>query len=320
MQGDNQASTISVIMPACNVELYLPDCLDSVLAQTFSDFEIICVDDVSTDSTLEIMRRYAGLDRRVRVVARVRNGRIGSARNSGAARVRGEFVYFIDSDDYIHPQAFELLLGAMRAHDVDLVCGVDRTTQLRYEESKRDFSVFDTPSVEVRSDLFEAYFAERKIRSVAWNKLIRAELLQGLYSPRLRLAQDEIFTLNLLKRCRTVALVAEQTYYWFQRSESATNRPINSADIDAYFLSIRLIYDLFKTDSALVRHIRRRRMLEVIRNMTREVSVHGLIEQLALRRLIARSVRSLLHDGVLCLSDLDMKSNYKIVRTLLCLK
>ena len=102
------APKISVIIPVYNVEEYLPVCLDSVLAQTFSDFEAVCVNDGSPDNSAAILEKYAKKDARIKVVSRP-NGGLSAARNTGLENACGEYIYFLDSDDYIHPQLLEIL-------------------------------------------------------------------------------------------------------------------------------------------------------------------------------------------------------------------
>ena len=97
-----QTPLISVIIPVYNVEAYLPRCLDSVIQNTYRNLEIICVDDGSTDGSPEILRDYAQRDARITVITK-ENGGVSSARNAGLDRATGEFVAFIDSDDFVHP-------------------------------------------------------------------------------------------------------------------------------------------------------------------------------------------------------------------------
>ena len=99
---------ISVVIPVYNVEKYLEQCLDSVIAQSFEDIEVICVNDGSTDSSLEILKRYANNDSRIKIISQKNKG-AGAARNVGIENAAGEYVYFMDSDDYLNADAFERL-------------------------------------------------------------------------------------------------------------------------------------------------------------------------------------------------------------------
>ena len=112
---------ISVIVPVYNVEKYLPMCLNSILAQTFKDFEVVCVDDGSTDNGLAILQEYAQKDKRIKVIHQENQGLVG-ARNSGVRVARGEYLYFVDSDDRIHPQLLEICLDLSQKEKADWVC------------------------------------------------------------------------------------------------------------------------------------------------------------------------------------------------------
>ena len=105
-------SLISVIIPIYNMEQYLERCLDSVLNNTYRNLEIICVDDGSTDSSLEILRRWEEKDPRIVVITK-ENGGVSSARNAGLDRMAGDYVSFVVSDEFVHPQYFEALLFAV---------------------------------------------------------------------------------------------------------------------------------------------------------------------------------------------------------------
>ena len=111
---------ISVVIPVYNVEEYLAQCLDSIISQTYSNLEIICVNDGSTDRSQEILERYARQDDRIRVVVRS-NGGLGAARNTGLAHAGGEYVCFVDSDDWLEEDTFEILLSKLTGNDVDFV-------------------------------------------------------------------------------------------------------------------------------------------------------------------------------------------------------
>ncbi len=118
------SAKVSVIIPVYNTEALLPRCLESVVAQTLSDIEIICVDDGSTDGSLRLLNEWAARDSRIRVIHQS-NGRQGKARNAGMAIAKGEYIGFIDSDDYIPVEYFERLYQAVKEVDADMaICGI----------------------------------------------------------------------------------------------------------------------------------------------------------------------------------------------------
>ena len=114
-----RAPKISVVIPVYNVEKYLHTCLDSVLNQTFSDWEAICVNDGSTDLCPQILEKYARRDKRIRIISQKNRG-LSMARNAGIARARGDYILFLDSDDFIHPQTMEIAISQIMANNADL--------------------------------------------------------------------------------------------------------------------------------------------------------------------------------------------------------
>ena len=112
---------ISVIIPVYNVESFLPQCLDSVVNQSYRDIEIICVEDCSTDSSMQILRDYAQNDNRIKIIQNTKNLGLGLARNVGLEYATGEYIHFLDSDDWIEAGSYELLadkLGRIQPPDM----------------------------------------------------------------------------------------------------------------------------------------------------------------------------------------------------------
>jgi len=115
-----QIVMISVVVPVYNVAKYLRRCIDSVLGQTCDDWEMVCVNDGSTDGSLDILREYAARDRRIRIIDK-KNAGVSAARNDGVAVARGEYVLFLDSDDFIHPQTLEITRHIAQKTNADIV-------------------------------------------------------------------------------------------------------------------------------------------------------------------------------------------------------
>ncbi|MBR4607518.1 MAG: glycosyltransferase family 2 protein, partial [Lachnospiraceae bacterium] len=116
----NKDNLISVIIPVYNSENYLARCLYSILNNTYQEIEIICVNDGSTDESVQILAEYVKKDNRISIINK-ENGGLSSARNAGMKKCKGKYVTFIDSDDWVHPQYFEFLLFAMQKYDSDAV-------------------------------------------------------------------------------------------------------------------------------------------------------------------------------------------------------
>lgn len=211
---------ISVIIPIYNMEAYLGRCLDSVLNNTYRNLEVICVDDGSKDRSLEILRDYAAQDKRVLVVTK-ENGGVSSARNAALDRMQGEYFSFVDPDDFIHPQYFELLMHAINHTEADIsFCDFqtveDKDLPLRTESilsQSNDFQVLK------RSELFIIH----QYRSYVWGRLLRVSMLKGIrFQEDLSYAEDAVFFAAYAEQnaSLTAVIVPQKLYYYYQREDS----------------------------------------------------------------------------------------------------
>lgn len=168
---------ISVIVPVYNAENYLHCCVDSILAQTYAEFEVILVDDGSPDHCGEICDMYAQRDCRVRVIHQLNQGQ-AAARNHALEYAKGKWVCFVDSDDMIHPQMLELLYEAVVRNNSDMsMCGSAEGETVPETFSKKYCGQYDTVYVD-ESALVEMYDSKRYPYWVVWAKLIRKEIVQ----------------------------------------------------------------------------------------------------------------------------------------------
>ena len=127
---------VSIIIPIYNVEQYLPKCLDSVINQTYKNLEIICVNDCSLDDSLEICQQYATKDSRIKIIDRKQNGGLSATRNSGLEVASGEYVYFIDSDDYIDLDYIEKMVSEAIKNDAKVVLNTNILYKINGRESQ----------------------------------------------------------------------------------------------------------------------------------------------------------------------------------------
>ena len=206
---------ISVIIPVYNTAEYLPRCLDSILNNTYRNLEVICINDGSKDSSLEVLSGYAAQDSRVKVIDQ-ENAGVSAARNRGLDEATGEYIAFVDSDDWVHRQYFEVLLTGAFAHGADLaVCGI---TQVSVPVQ----DALLTP-VEYR---FQCMTAEQLAADdiSACAKLYRRSLVGEIrFSRKIMLAEDTMFNLDVLYQEAEPVIVktdAPLYYYWMARQDS----------------------------------------------------------------------------------------------------
>ena len=218
---------ISIIVPVYRVEAYLKACVDSLLDQTFSDIEILLVDDGSPDHCGVICDEYAGKDARVRVIHQ-KNGGLSRARNAGIERAQGEYLCFVDSDDYVAPEYCESLYALLRDSDCDLsVCGVcrfeDGTTPVCDSEEGQ--------SVRVDRVDFLRMQLEKKSEFGVWNKLYRRELFDKIRFSEGRIHEDVIWSGDLARNLRgDVVCTPKVLYYYRQRAGSIVHARTCSPD------------------------------------------------------------------------------------------
>ena len=209
-------ATISVIVPVYKVEKYIHRCVDSILTQTFTDFELILVDDGSPDNCGRICDEYALKDNRVYVI-RKENGGLSDARNAGIDWVfehsNSEWLTFIDSDDWIHPEYLNFLLSAAISSNVDVrICRYEVKNELsEYGVINNSFAVYDT------EDLFVNH---RVNMVVAWGKLYRKIIFKNLRFPYGKLNEDEFTTYKALFRYKSVAFLDNVLYFYYQNPKS----------------------------------------------------------------------------------------------------
>ena len=160
---------ISIIIPVYNVEKYLHECLDSIINQTFKDLEIICVDDGSTDKSSEILEEYEQKDKRFTVISQPNKG-VSAARNRGMQQAKGKYIMFVDSDDYVHPRFYELLLQALKEEGADIAgCDVKKVCKTEKIEEKEQQPIQRTvySGREATANLYDAQMYLKSV--VAWN-------------------------------------------------------------------------------------------------------------------------------------------------------
>lgn len=222
IQNANASPLVSIIIPVYNTEQYLPRCLDSVCGQTEQNIEIIVVNDASPDNSQAIIDEYAKKDPRIVALRHTYNKHLGGARNTGIEASRGEYILFLDSDDYIREDAVALMLQKTLSNThVDLVvCGI-------YKVAERDGALVPLDALlmerdECVTDVLQWYI-DGRIFHCAWAKLWRRDLWlrTGLRFPE-QIAEDIAVVPLLLSKARMAIIMPERLFYYQQRASSIT--------------------------------------------------------------------------------------------------
>lgn len=232
---------ISVIVPVYQVEAYLPQCIDSILAQTFRDFELILVDDGSQDRSGAICDEYAGKDNRICVV-HTQNRGAAAARNTGLQRASGNYIAFVDGDDRLA----ENMLGRMYAEILDPPCDLVVCNFLHvFSEEKNNFSP-PLQNIAISGREVLAHQKNQKnygLWTVVWNKLYKRTVLETLRFPEGKYFEDEFFSDRLYLRCASIRVIPDVLYFYRVRESSTMNtqKTRNYLDlIDAFRARIEL--------------------------------------------------------------------------------
>lgn len=218
---------ISVIVPVYNTGRFLNRCVDSILAQTFSDLELFLVDDGSTDLSGKICDEYAAKDSRVRVIHQENQGQ-SVARNQAISQMEGNWVHFVDSDDWIHPQMLEYLYrAAMELHTDISVCGFGETTG--------EFPQIPEDSLKATLWTPRDFYKERFLNAtVPVAKLIRREVLGDHRFPVGKYIDDEFIMYRVLFEREQLAYLPAPLYAYYVNPESLTKRAWNPRRLDAW--------------------------------------------------------------------------------------
>lgn len=208
--------TVSIIIPIYNVEKYLRACVDSVLEQTYGDLQVILVDDGSTDSCGRICDEYSGVDPRIQVIHK-ENGGLSDARNAGLAVAKGEFVLYLDSDDYLKLTAIASLLETQSKTNGDIVLG-----NFYYAFPDHEYPAPAWHQSDMVLDNKQAMEAliDGRIETFAWGKLIRREIAVKYPFPKGKVFEDHFWTHFVFAEARKVALLAQPLVHYRQRDNS----------------------------------------------------------------------------------------------------
>jgi glycosyltransferase involved in cell wall biosynthesis len=237
---------ISIIIPVYNSEKYLAKCLDSVLNQTFSDIEVICVNDGSTDASGKTLCEYAGKDSRVKIVEK-ENGGASSARKAGLVQAHGEYIGYVDSDDWIESDMYEKLYSYAQKYSVDMVsCGyyLEGSYTTRHIDTVEQ-GLYDGEKIKYLRDntIYRLDKKETGLRASLCCKLFRRELFTDVQlniPDNIVISEDKMCLIHYILHCQSVYVVREPFYHWCIHQESMSHK--GNAD---YLLWVNEVYKYF---------------------------------------------------------------------------
>jgi len=216
---------ISVIVPIYNVEEYIKQCIDSILSQSYKNLEIILIDDGSPDNCGIICDMYAQKDNRV-VVIHQKNAGLACARNAGLARATGNYIGFVDSDDYIDKRMFEKLIAAIKERNAQIaICGYKTIGLENVIYTSKD-------SIYTKDEALRKLIHNYEIQSYAWNKLYCKKLFEKIQFPSGKRYEDFAIMHNVFMDTKIITMIHEVLYFYRIRKNSIVNttKGINSLE------------------------------------------------------------------------------------------
>lgn len=225
-----QTSKISIIVPIYNAERFLDKCIGSIINQTYSNLEIILINDGSSDNSLSICKSYAEADRRIIVIDK-ENGGVASARNIGLDRATGDYIGFVDSDDFISLDMYKILIKAILKNDADIaecshyVCSEDYKTI-------NEIPLKNRLTIGVDNCLYD-YLNKINTENFNWNKLYKWNIVKSIRYSNYRYSEDYVFNVRAFAKCRRKITINKCCYYYVINLNSATQQLFNINKLDS---------------------------------------------------------------------------------------
>lgn len=269
---------ISVIVPVYNVEKYLQRCVESLVAQSYSNLEIILINDGSTDTSSDICNQMEEIYSRVKVINKI-NGGLSDARNEGLKHATGEYITFLDSDDYIHPRTYELIIENMNLYQADI-------GEAAYKKIWSDVNHIYTNNYEVvdvnNIEAIRLNCAWKMFVSTVWNKVYKREILEGLNFEVGKINEDEFFTYKALYKAKRLVHITYPLYYYQQRKDSIMGEGLNIKRIDGIEAQIEKIKFFAENEKELL-DVVAQRALVICFNMFEEAALYGRDKEFIIR-------------------------------------
>lgn len=211
---------VSVIVPVYNTAPYLEKCVKSIIRQTYPNLEIIIVNDGSTDTSLEICRKYANADSRI-VLLSTDNQGLSHARNIGLDIAHGEVISFVDSDDYLHENMYQEMVNCLIAKDADIViCDYNRVDETGHAVFEKNNNPMQKGSIRDKEDMFKLLYEDYVRTVVAWNKLYKKEIFENIRFPLYKIHEDNFVIYDILDKADSIYLLNKKLYIYRERKGS----------------------------------------------------------------------------------------------------
>ena len=303
-------TTVSVIIPVYNAEKYLSKCLDSLAYSTFTDWEAICVNDGSLDSSLDVLNTYAVNDSRFKVFSQ-QNAGVSAARNLGLSQAHGQYVYFLDSDDYIHPKSLEILINAAVLYDADITFGQDEyVTDYNPNYDKKENVAF----IVVEKPLFNYAAKEKDCDFAVLRKLYKKSLLAGLkFDTNCCISEDGLFNFYAFSKAEKIAHTSEKLYFYVYNPLSLVHGQYSCKKIMSFLYVVEKLYEDFYSKPQYA-DLSRNRLLFNVNNALKYIKKTD--DKISLATIIVPRVRDLYARHAISYKGLSFSKKYQLFKIL----
>lgn len=290
---DKSDELISIIVPVYNVEKYVKKCIESIIEQTYKNLEIILIDDGSTDESGKICDEFNNKDKRIKVIHK-QNGGLSDARNVGIDNANGEYVSFIDSDDYVNDDYIELLFDTVKQYDADMSIASHRVI---YEKNIIDRSTGENFCTEPK-EILEMLLYDNGIDTSAWGKLYKKSLFNEIRFPKGRLFEDSATTYKLIDKSKKIAVCSKPIYNYVIRNNSISNENFSEKKLDLIVSTEEMTNYIKNNYPELEKACNRRLMYAYLSTLTQlaKSKVKNKKIQKKLMEYICKNRRSVLRD------------------------
>ena len=242
---------ISIIIPVYNVEKYLKECLDSITNQTLKDIEIICIDDGSSDNSLNIIEEFAEKDKRIKIIKQTNQG-ASVTRNKGIKAASADYIYFLDSDDYISNDYIETMYNTAIENNADIVFNDNITS---FDEKNRTKQVIKNKYKNGIYPVDSEFINNRYINPVVWSKLYKKSNIidNNIFFPKGLISEDAYFYFALMPFLKKAVQHNTGNYFYRIRQGSLTHQPVKKYKFDSIRI-FELIYYFYKQNNFLEKY------------------------------------------------------------------
>lgn len=295
---------VSIIVPVYNVEKYLQICIDSLITQTYSNLEIILVDDASTDNCPVICNMAAKNDNRIKVIHKC-NGGAASARNVGLNISNGDYICFVDSDDYVEKDYVKTLVKVLEEKKADVaVCGF----WYLYRDYLKQKGYFGKSVLIKQTDYLQLFLTDWTC-GLIWNKIFNKKVINGIRFKEGHIIDDEFFTYKVIMNCNQVAIFEDHLYYYRMRATSVMS---SSSEYVERILLDKIEYTIERFENVVKNYpqLKQTYLMDLVNSLIRykRQSIHYPMAHLEVKKMINEYKWNIL------LSSLRLKTKYSFLR------